>query len=94
MSFFYPDGKSVLYASTQLANKDCPPVPDRTKYGNKYIRPIYESMDIFQADLNGKILRQLTNTKWYDAEATISSKGDKIVFTSMRDGDLDLYTMD
>ena len=51
-------------------------------------------MDIFQADLNRKILRQLTNTKGYDAEATISFKGDKIVFTSMRDGDLDLYTMD
>ena len=36
----------------------------------------------------------MTNTKGYDAEATISPKGDKILFTSMRDGDLDLYTMD
>ena len=32
--------------------------------------------------------------KGYDAEATISPKGDKIIFTSMRNGDLDLYTMD
>ena len=93
-AFFYPDGKSILYASTHLAGNECPPVPDRSKYGNKYIWPIYESMDIFQADLNGKIIRQLTNTKGYDAEATISPKGDRIVFTSMRDGDLDLYTMD
>ena len=93
-AYFYPNGKSVLYASTHLAAKECPPVPDRKKYDNKYIWPIYESMDIFQADLNGKIIKQLTTTKGYDAEATISPKGDKMVFTSMRDGDLDLYTMD
>ena len=93
-AYFYPNGKSVLYASTHLAGNECPPVPDRKKYGNKYIWPIYESMDIFQADLNGKIIKQLTTSKGYDAEATISPKGDRMVFTSMRDGDLDLYTMD
>ena len=93
-AFFYPDGKSVLYGSTHLGGNECPPVPDRAKYGNKYIWPIYESMDIFQADLNGKIIKQLTKTQGYDAEATISPKGDRMVFTSMRDGDLELYTMD
>lgn len=31
--------------------------------------------------------------KGYDAEATVSPKGDKIVFTSTRSGDLELYTM-
>jgi Tol biopolymer transport system component len=46
------------------------------------------------ADKNGKIVKQLTNTPGYDAEATVSPKGDKIVFTSTRNGDLDLYTMD
>ena len=93
-AYFYPDGKSVLYASTHLAGNECPPIPDRKKYGNKYIWPIYESMDIFQADVTGKIIKQLTTAKGYDAEATISPKGDKMVFTSMRDGDLDLYMMD
>jgi Tol biopolymer transport system component len=93
-AYFYPDGKHILYGSTHLSSKDCPPVPDRSKYGNKYIWAIYEGFDIFKADLNGKIVKQLTNTKRYDAEATISPKGDKILFTSMRDGDLDLYTMD
>ncbi len=93
-AYFYPNGKSVLYASTHLYNKDCPPIPDRKKYNNKYIWPIYESMDIFKADLKGNITKQLTTTKGYDAEATISAKANKIVFTSMRDGDLDLYTMD
>ncbi|MFC4262002.1 TolB family protein [Ferruginibacter yonginensis] len=93
-AYFYPDNKHILYASTHLADAACPPVPDRKKYGNKYIWPIYQSMDIFKADLNGKIVKQLTKTNGYDAEATISPKGDKMVFTSMRDGDLELYTMD
>lgn len=93
-SYFLPDNKHILYASTHLGSTQCPPLPDRKKYGNKYIWPIYESFDIFIADTNGNIVKQLTNKKGYDAEATISPKGDKIVFTSMRDGDLDIYTMD
>ncbi|MBX2888250.1 MAG: PD40 domain-containing protein [Ferruginibacter sp.] len=92
-AYFYPDGKHIVYASTHLDNKDCPPVPDRSKYGNKYIWPIYPGYDIFKADTNGRIVKQLTKTKGYDGEATISPKGDLIVFTSMRDGDLELYTM-
>ena len=39
-------------------------------------------------------LKQLTTTPGYDAEATISLDGKKIVFTSMRNGDLDIYSMD
>lgn len=93
-AFFYPDGKHILYASTHLGSADCPPLPDRAKYGNKYLWPLYESFDIFKADTSGRIVKRLTKTPGYDAEATISPKGDKIVFTSMRDGDLDLYTMD
>ena len=93
-SYFYPDGKHILYASTHLVNKECPPVPDRSKYGNKYIWAVYEGFDIFKADTSGHILKQITHTKGYDAEATISPKGDKIIFTSLRNGDLDLYTMD
>lgn len=93
-AYFYPDGKHLLYGSTHLGGKDCPPVPDRTKHGNRYIWPIYESFDIFKADTNGNVVKQLTTTPGYDAEATISPKGDLIVFTSMRDGDLELYTMD
>ena len=93
-SYFMPDNRHILYGSTHLGSTDCPPLPDRKKYGNKYIWPIYESFDIFIADTNGNIVKQLTNKKGYDAEATISPKGNKIVFTSMRDGDLDLYTMD
>jgi TolB protein len=92
-SFFMPNGKQILYASTHLGGKDCPPEPER-KPGGKYLWPVYDTYDIFVSDLNGKIVKQLTNTVGYDAEATISPKKDKIVFTSTRNGDLDLYTMD
>jgi TolB protein len=91
-SYFMPDGKSVIYASTHLANSACPIVPDRNVF-KKYVWPIYKEFDIFQADLNGNIIKQLTTENGYDAEAVVSPKGDKILFTSMRNGDLDLYLM-
>ena len=92
--FILKDGKHVMYASTHLGADTCPPPPDRAKYGNRYIWPIYESFDIFIADTDGKITKRLTNTPGYDAEGTISPNGKKMLFTSMRDGDLDLYIMD
>ncbi len=38
-------------------------------------------------------MKKLTNEPGYDAEATVSPAGDRVVFTSMRDGDLDIYSM-
>lgn len=92
-SYFMPGDQSIVYASTHLTDDNCPPTPERREDG-LYVWPIYESFDIFTADLDGNILKQLTNTAGYDAEATVSAQGDKIVFTSMRTGDLELYTMD
>jgi Tol biopolymer transport system component len=74
-SYFTKDGKHIIYASTKGGGNDCPPGVDRAKYGNKYIWPLYPSFDIFIADLNGNITKQLTNTPGYDAEATISPDG-------------------
>ena len=92
--FFTKDGKHIIYASTHLGSADCPPTPDRSKYGNKYIWPLYDSYDIFMADLDGKIVKQLTNSKGYDAEATLSPDGKQMLYTSDKDGDIDLYIMD
>ena len=91
-SYFLPGDSIILYASTHLGGNSCPPVPDKREDG-KYVWPIYESFDIFLADINGNLVQQITNTPGYDAEATVSPKGDKIVFTSMRTGDLELFTM-
>lgn len=91
-SYFLPGDSLVLFASTHEGGHSCPKVPERRADG-KYVWPIYDSFDIYVSDLNGTIVRSLTSTPGYDAEATVSPKGDRIVFTSMRDGDLELYTM-
>lgn len=90
-SYFMPGNKSILFASTHEGGEACPPEPPK---GDKYVWPIYPSFDIYVSDLNGKIIKKLTDTAGYDAEATLSPNGDKIVFTSTRSGDLELYTMD
>jgi len=92
-SYFLSDNNTIVYASTHLSSPECPPVPKKEDYGNKYIWPVYEGYDIFLADSKGKQLKQLTFEKGYDAEPTVSPKGDKIVFTSTRTGDLELFTM-
>lgn len=92
-SYFLKDDQRIIYASTHLGGKDCPPAPSPHQ-GGKYLWSIYDTYDIFVADLKGNIVAQLTNTPGYDAEATVSPKGDKIVFTSTRSGDLELWTMD
>ena len=90
-SYFYPGAKRVLYSSTHLGDKQCPPKPDRSR---GYVWAVYPSFDIFTARPDGSDIKQLTNTAGYDAETTITRDGKKLVFTSMRDGDLDIYSMD
>jgi len=90
---FLPGDSLILFASTHAAADTCPPVPDRKKIG-KYVWPVYNTYEIYIADLRGNIKKRLTKNNFYDAEATVSPKGDKIIFTSDRDGDLDLYEMD
>lgn len=91
-AFFLPGDTTILYASTHLHGKECP--PDHERPGGKYTWPIHSEFDIFVADLDGNIISQLTEGEGYNAEATVSPQGDKIVFTSMRSGDLELYTCD
>ncbi len=92
-SFFMPGDTTVLYASTRSGGDACPPDPERREDG-KYVWPIYPDFDIYIADLKGNIVDTLVSGPGYDAEATVSPKGDKIVFTSDRSGDLELYTCD
>jgi Tol biopolymer transport system component len=93
-AYFLPDGKHIIYASTHLGGDDCPPPPDKAKLGNRYIWPLYNTFDIFMATTDGKIVKQLTTAKGYDAEATLSYDGKKMIYCSDKNGDLDLYVMD
>ncbi len=89
-SYFYPSGEQILYSSTHHHDASCPAEPD---FSMGYVWPIYPTYDVFVANTDGSNLRQLTTEDGYDAEATFSPAGDRIVFTSTRDGDLDLYSM-
>jgi Tol biopolymer transport system component len=90
-SYFFPSGDKILYSSTHLGDAACPPPPD---YSQGYVWALYPAWDVFVANADGSGIEQLTDTPRYDAEATISRDGSSIVFTSLRDGDLDIYSMD
>ena len=87
--YFYPDGESILYASTHLMSGEC---PTRPSLEHGYVWPVDEGYDIFRATSDGSSLTRLTDTPGYDAEATVDLNG-RIVFTSARDDDLEIYSM-
>jgi Tol biopolymer transport system component len=96
--FFAPNGKKLIYASTQAdphafdpAKDQAPPAPPRGH--GSYAWDFDPAMDVFEADLDGRHARRLTTTPGYDAEDAFSPDGKRIVFTSQRDGDLELYVM-
>jgi Tol biopolymer transport system component len=89
-SYFLPGDSAYIYASTHGKGPECPPKPDFSK---GYVWPIYPEYDIYVTPSGGGEPRLLAGSAGYDAEATVSPVGDRIVFTSSRDGDLDLYSM-
>lgn len=58
-----------------------------------YVWAIYKSMELYRYRVADGNLERLTNNNAYDAELTISADGSKAVFTSDRDGDIELYIM-
>jgi Tol biopolymer transport system component len=90
-AYFLPGDQDIIYASTHAAGAACPPKADQSQ---GYVWAIYDSYDIFRAKADGSELRQLTDSPGYDAEGTVCAKDGSIVFTSVRDGDLELYRMD
>lgn len=90
-SYFTADGRRILYASTHLAGDACPPPPDRSQ---GYVWSVDPNYEIFSVRPDGSDPVRLTDNRAYDAEATICLKDGAVIFTSDRDGDLDLYRMD
>jgi len=88
-AYFLPGDDEVLFASTHATSEGCPPPPDRSK---GYVWALSEGYDIWKAKRDGSDLVRLTDSPGYDAEATVGPDG-TIVFTSVRDGDLELYLM-
>src|SRR4051812_37915141 len=90
-SYFTADGKRVLFSSTHAASPDCPAVPDHSQ---GYVWAVYPTYEIYSAKPDGTDLVRLTDNNAYDAESTVCPKDGTVIFTSTRDGDLDLYRMD
>jgi Tol biopolymer transport system component len=88
-SYFFPDGRRVVYASTMRSGAGCPPRPDRSR---GYVWAL-DDYDIYAANADGSDTKPLFASPAYDAEATISPDGKTIVFTSAKEGDLEIYTM-
>ncbi len=90
-SYFTRDDKRIIYASTHHHDAACPQEADMSR---GYVWSIYDSFDIFSVSrTDPKDFKQLTFTPGYDAEPTVDPATGRIIFTSMRDGDLELYSM-
>jgi Tol biopolymer transport system component/Iap family predicted aminopeptidase len=88
--YFLPDDGRFLYSTTEIFAPECPAPPDRSR---GYVWAVYDSYEIVLQDGAG-LPRRLTDNRAYDAEATVCPRDGSIVFTSDRDGDLELYRMD
>jgi TolB protein len=86
--FSFPKGERVFYSSTHGAGAGCPAKPDRSL---GYTWPLDEH-DVYSAKPDGSDRRPLLAGPGYDAETTVAFDGSRLVFTSTRDGDLELYT--
>jgi TolB protein len=91
-AYFHPSGQKIIFASSHLDPDADDPRSDKEDGGYKWF--FNEYMDIFEADPDGANLKRLTYSHGYDAEGAYSPDGRHIVFTSQRDGDLEIYVMD
>jgi Tol biopolymer transport system component len=84
------DNEFIFFSSTM---KDGPECPEIYKHPNprKYIWPL-RNYEIYRWD--GDAVTQLTDSPGYNAETTTHPTERKVIFTSMREGDIDLYEMD
>lgn len=81
---------SILYASTHAHGEGCLWTPDRSQ---GYTWPLHPEMDLWRADADGGNARLLFQSQGYDAEATVCPRDGRILFTSTRSGDPELYVM-
>jgi TolB protein len=85
-SYFFPDGKRVLWTST----RDWPDLPKGVWHdANDYP----QGAEIYSSDTHGGDVRRLTNNKYYDAECVVAPNGRWILFGRQIDGKMDLWTM-
>jgi Tol biopolymer transport system component len=87
--YAWPKGERWVYATTENASPACPPPPDMSQ---GYTWAIYDGFDLVWQE-PGRAPTPFLPSPGYDAEATACFRDGTIVFTSVRDGDLELYTV-
>jgi Tol biopolymer transport system component len=86
----YPEGERLIYATTEARSPECPAPPDHSQ---GYVWPLYDYDLVWQAGVDSEPEPFLARPG-YDAEATVCMQDGRVLFTSTRNGDLDLYVVD
>ena len=89
-AYFSLDDKYIFFSSTMHLGEECPEIY-KDPNPRKYIWPLRD-YEIFR--YSNEELIQLTNFPGYNAETTIHPTEEKVIFTSLRDGDINLFEMD
>jgi Tol biopolymer transport system component len=88
--YLFPNQPRMLYSSTHAELKVCPPKPDHSR---GYVWRLEPTLDLYAAGPNGERPTALAPHPGYDAEGVVSPLGDRILFTSTRSGDVDIFSM-
>jgi Tol biopolymer transport system component len=90
--FFLPNG-DIVYSATDWKDPGAAPKADMSQ---GYVWRLNPFFAIFKAKVDGKDRQMILggNGKDYYAETTVAPDGSFMVFTSTRDGDIDIYRSD
>ncbi len=91
-SYYSKDDSFIIFSSTMHEGTACPEV-FVPKDPHTYIWPL-RNFEIYKANPDGSNIQQITHNEGYDAEATVHPFLDKIIFSSLRDDDMNLFEMD
>lgn len=90
--YYRSDGLKILFASSHNAPES--PVRESKNDSSRYEWELTPYMNIYEANLDGSCLRQLTFGPAYHAECSFSSDGKEILYASNESGSMNLYTCD
>ncbi len=90
---WFLDDTLVLFSSTFAKVRECPTNPYAPEYLKKgiYVWRLFD-YDLYLYNLKRDTIIELFSSSGYDAEGE-GNYGDLVVFTSSKDGDLELYTI-
>jgi len=98
-SYFFENDARILYSSTHASGPECPPEPDHSKGYVWPVYPLYQyysvkflGKEVADESQNGKDLLPIEPAAPTSYNAEMTTCRDNAIFTSDRDGDIELYT--